>query len=109
PVVVREEGPAMPEDWREATITITLNPKTAETVTVNALINAEGGQVQWIRLDADKDLSNGYFGRLDATEAARRVDLFFRESREESALNGVKRRAFARQVPDAAGRFGLYV
>ena len=85
---------------KETTINIVLNPKTAETVVVNALIGVTAGQPTQIWLDTDKDLSNGLLGTLGGGDAIeKRVDAIFTEANDTSTMKGHKRRAFFRELP----------
>lgn len=105
---------ADPSTWKEATVELTLNPKTLEKRTLHALVIKQGtgsrSSVEKIVFDTDKDLSNGVLGTLEPQrEPAAHFDVFFTETGADSTLKGVKRRAFLRPLPAAAGHVKVYV
>lgn len=95
-------------DLKQATIVLKLNPKTNEERTVQVLVDLARTDEPELHFDADKNLTNGSFGkaRFGETHA---VDLFFVEESDASTLKGYKRRAFARLLPKTNGNLEVYV
>jgi predicted AlkP superfamily pyrophosphatase or phosphodiesterase len=99
---------------REQAIEIKVDAATAETAVVQALaVPAKAGEAAaaLVYLDTDKDLTNGYIGKLQLGNAELPVFVhhYFIESAAGSPLKGYKRTAFFRALPAGAGQLSVYV
>ena len=99
------------ETLKEAQFTVTLNPKTGETRTVDVLVRS-GATPDNVHLyfATGKNLVTSQVAHLSPSQSlVQSVDLFFKEESLSSTLRGVKRRVIVSALPTDAGKIALYV